>query len=730
MRRIVLCFLFCVCLTLRLAAQDVTSLVDPFIGTKGGGNTSPSALLPWGMVSPGPTNDFSVPSGYRYGADSVIGFTHLHLSGTGCGELGNIMVVLMRGDSVRSPESFRTRIAEERASPGYYGARLPEVGVVVEATATLRTGLLRITSSGLSGPLHILVDAGRNLGGVSGGAVELQPPDAMAGTCRAGGFCGDPIRKDVFFSAQLSVPASSYGVWGSGVRPMVREMSAASGSVGGYFTLREIPPEGILLRVGVSYVSVANAATNLTAESAAGDFEAVRGAAVQRWREELSRVEIQGGSRRDSVVFYTALYHMLIHPSVISDVNGEYPRIAPGSGAAGTGRSVDHVRYSIFSLWDTYRTVHPFLSLVYPERQADMVWSLLGMYAEGKRAPKWELVGNETDMMVGDPAAIVVADSYVRGIRPLPVDSASSLVTRGARLGPGATEPPGRFGYNRHVAFGYIPMDIDSSEGEQVWGPVSTSLEYCLADWSVARLAGLAGDHETAREFQRRSSWYVNLFDTSTGFMRPRNRNGSWYSPFDPASLEGSMPWTGSGGAGFVEGTAWNYTWFVPHDVPGLQRLFRGRFVERLQRCFDDRWFNITNEPDIAYPYLFTRIPGEAWRTQKEVRHLLATAFSDAPDGLPGNDDCGTISGWFVFSALGLYPDCPGDPLFTISDPLFAAATLHLPGKDGRITHLVIERTGDRARPVGSVRLNQNTSAGFRVSHADLVKGGKLVLEP
>jgi putative alpha-1,2-mannosidase len=190
------------------------------------------------------------------------------------------------------------------------------------------------------------------------------------------------------------------------------------------------------------------------------------------------------------------------------------------------------------------------------------------------------------------------------------------------------------------------------------------------------------------------------------------------------------MPWGGSGGPGFVEGNAWNYTWFVPHDVPGLQRLFRGRFVERLQRCFDERWFSITNEPDIAYPYLFTRIPGEAWRTQKEVRHLLATAFSDAPDGLPGNDDCGTISGWFVLSALGLYPDCPGDPLFTVSDPLFTAARLHLQGTDGRATRLVIERAGDRARPVGSVRLNRNPYPGFRVPHADLVNGGKLVLEP
>jgi putative alpha-1,2-mannosidase len=179
-----------------------------------------------------------------------------------------------------------------------------------------------------------------------------------------------------------------------------------------------------------------------------------------------------------------------------------------------------------------------------------------------------------------------------------------------------------------------------------------------------------------------------------------------------------------------VEGNAWNYTWFVPHDVSGLRRLFRGRFVERLQKCFDDGHFNIANEPDIAYPYLFTRVPGEAWRTQKEVRRLLATAFSAAPDGLPGNDDCGTISGWFVFSALGLYPDCAGDPFFTVSDPLFSAATLHLPGEGGRPATLVIERTGDRDRPVGSVRLNPAPRPDFRVAHAELRAGGRLVLEP
>lgn len=735
MRRSIFAVLIGAGLTLRLTAQDVTNLVDPFVGTAGGGNTSPSALVPWGMVSPGPTNDLGVPSGYRFGADSVIGFSHLHLSGTGCGELGNILVVLMSGDSATNPVAFRTRISEERASPGYYRGRLPEVGVLVEATATTRTGLLRITSDGTSGaagarPLHILIDAGRNLGGVSGGIVALEPPGAMTGTCHAGGFCGDPLRKDVFFAARLSVPASSFGVWSDRLRPGGRSTAAPSGSVGGYFTIRALPREGVVLRVGVSYVSVENAVENLNAESKVGDFDATRRAAVKRWRDELSRVEVQGGTRRDSVVFYTALYHMLIHPSVISDVNGQYPRIAPGTGAAGVGRARDHTRYTIFSLWDTYRTVHPFLSLVYPERQTDMVRSILGMYAEGKRAPKWELVGNETDMMVGDPAAIVVADSYVRGIRPLPVDSASKLVTRGARLGPGGSEPRGRFGYNRHVAYGYIPMDMDSSEGEQVWGPVSTSLEYYLADWSIARLAGLAGDRETALEFQRRSSWYVNLFDTTTGFMRPRNRDGSWYSAFDPASTEGSMPWAGSGGAGFVEGNSWNYTWFVPHDVPGLQRLFRGRFVERLQKCFDDRWFSITNEPDIAYPYLFARVPGEAWRTQREVGRLLATAFRHAPDGLPGNDDCGTLSGWFVFSALGFYPDCAGDPSFTLGDPLFSTATLRLPKAGGRARTLVIQRLGDRKRFVGNVRLNQTPLTDFRVPHAGLAAGGKLVFEP
>jgi putative alpha-1,2-mannosidase len=242
------------------------------------------------MVSPGPVNDFGMPSGYRHGADSVEGFSFLHLSGTGCGDLGNVLVTLMRGDSIRNPRSFRARIVDERASPGYYSARLPDVGLVVEATATLRTGLLRITSAGGTGPLHILVDAGRNLGGMSGGTVSLRPPDSMTGTCISGGFCGDPISQDVFFAARLSLPAASYGVWAGDVRSEELEASAPSGSVGGYFTIRKLPKEGVVIRVGVSYVSVANAAENLAAESNVGEFEAVRQAAA------LARRAFQGRS--------------------------------------------------------------------------------------------------------------------------------------------------------------------------------------------------------------------------------------------------------------------------------------------------------------------------------------------------------------------------------------------------------------------------------------------------
>ena len=438
----------------------------------------------------------------------------------------------------------------------------------------------------------------------------------------------------------------------------------------------------------------------------------MREAAKAKWNEALGRIRVEGGTEEERTIFYTALYHSLLHPNIVSDVNGEYP--AMESGATGVAAGYD--RYTVFSLWDTYRNVHQLLTLVYPEAQTDMIRSMIGMSQEWGWLPRWELYGRETFTMEGDPAIPVIVDSYLKGLRDFDINAAYEAMKRSATTEGkhNAIRPD----IDPYIERGYIPVGIFAQDmsGDN---SVSHALEYYVADNALAAFAREMGDEEFAREMERRAAGWRNYYSKADGAMRPIGMDGNYVGEFDPAAGANF-----SNTIGFHEGSSWNYTFFVPHDIEGLIRAMGGtkRFVEKLQWVFDNGHYDPTNEPDIAYPYLFSRVRGEEWRTQRLVKELLNANYTITPDGLPGNDDTGTMSTWAVFSMLGIYPDCPGEPYYTITTPRFERAEIDT--QHGTIV-IATEGKGDYIK---DIRLGGKCS-GYRISHADLVKAKELKLK-
>ncbi len=651
--------------------------VNPFIGTAKDGNTFPGALTPWGMVSVSPHNDLQAPSGYKYGNPYLYGFGHVHLSGTGCPDLGNILLMATVGPLQIKPERFKSAYEGESASPGYYSVTLKDYGIRAEMSATTRDGMTQFAFPARKGDAHILLDVSHRLTSEAAqyqtrfeSHVKILSPVEAEGWAQSGDFCSVYAgnKQTVYFVAVFSKPAIEAGTWKDGKTGDDQEQSG--GDVGAFFNFDTASQESIAVKVGISYVSVENARLNLRTEMPGWDLEGVKASAHKAWDRELSKIQVEGGSKEHRKIFYTALYHALIHPNVFSDVNGEYQSM----GHRGVRTAEGYTRYSVFSLWDTYRTLHPLLSLFYPERQLDMAKSLTAMAEESDWLPRWELAGNETSVMVGDPSVPVLVDTYRKGIKDFGVDSAYQSIVKS--LSPDGNKLYG--GLKSLLQFGYIPKDDNSQDW--IWGSVSMTMDYGYDYWCLAQLARALDRKDDYDKYIHLSGLYRNLFDPDTGFFRPKNRDGSWVEPFDPQAVCCDQTWAGNGGPGFVEGSAWQYLFFVPQDMEGLKLLLGGddAFVKRLQECFDKGHYDATNEPDIAWSYLFDYVPREAWRTQKQVRALMDRNYGPGPDGLPGNDDAGTLSAWYVFSALGFYPACPGSNSYQVGSPIFKQVTAHL----------------------------------------------------
>ena len=723
-------------------AQTPAEYVDPFIGTTNFGTTNPGAVVPNGMMAVVPFNVmgsaenrydkdarwWSTP--YEYHNRFFTGFAHGALSGVGCPDMGSLLTMATTGELEVDYRNYGSEYRDEEASPGYYAVTLSKYGIRAEATSTPRTSVERYTFPGGEG--HLLLNLGEGLTNESGAMVRRVSATEIEGMKLLGTFCYNPQKVfPVYFVLRVSKVPSAAGYWKK-QRPMTgveaewtpdngkyklyteygREL--AGDDIGYWFTFDDLQAgEQIEVRMGISYVSAENARRNLEAEQADGEsFDALREAALGRWNADLGRIRVEGGTEAQRRVFYTALYHTLIHPNLLSDVNGEYP-LMERSGEVGV---TEGERYTVFSLWDTYRNVHQLLTLVYPERQVEMVRSMIDIYREWGWMPRWELYGRETFTMEGDPAIPVITDTWMKGLRDFDIETAYEAFRKSATT-PGAQNLL-RPDIDPYIERGYIPLGFYAQD---LAGDVSVShaLEYYVADAALARLADSLGHREDARLFRERSLGYRHYYDREYGTLRPILPDGSFLTPFDPKAGENF-----SAAPGFHEGSSWNYTFYVPHDVEGLVRLMGGRrkFVEKLQMVFDEGLYDPANEPDIAYAYLFSRFPGEAWRTQRETRRLLERYFTVEPDGIPGNDDTGTMSAWAVFTMLGFYPDCPGEAAYTLTAPTFDRAEIDTP--QGTLT---IEKHGEGY--IRRMTLGGRPLSKYRLTHDELLRGGTLTFE-
>ena len=712
---------------------DYTKFVNPFIGTSNGGNTNPGAVMPWGMVSISPFNSFDTlnvrdghASPYLDGRKYISGFTQVNMSGTGAPDLGTFCLMPSTGELKLNQPFNTSEYINEVSKPGYYSVFLNKFKVKVELTTTMRTSISRYTFP--KGKSNILINLGLGLTQKEGAVIRRISDTEVDGFKTIGNFCGLTSVQTVYFYAKVSKAPKSVGVW-DGVRKfpeMQREM--AGRNIGAYFCYETIDNEIILVKVGVSYVSTANAKLNADTELPDFNFDSTYLTAQKAWNNELSKIKVEGGSGDDQIKFYTALYHTLLHPNVFNDVNGEYPGYKSSKILKTNGKD----RFTIFSLWDTYRNVNPFLSLVYPKQQSAMVNSLVSMYKEGGWLPKWELAGTETGVMTGDPSLPVITDTYLRGIRDFDIQLAYKAMKHNATAVAPDEYNIMRPGLEDWLKYGFIPDDIHNQmffyanyeemlRTRAVWGSVSTSLEYCIADWNLGQLAKALGKNNDYKLFQARSMLYKNNFDPSLNFMRAKKSNGEWSEKLDTTDVH-SGP--------FTEGTTWTYTFMVAHDIPGLIKLMGGseNFIKKLDDCFSQNHFDVTNEPDIAYPYLYNYVKGQEWKTQKQVRSILTADFKNSSGGLPGNDDCGTMSTWLLYSMMGFYPTCPGDMNYQLVSPVFKKITIMLddqyyPGK----TFVIEARAASKDNTyIKSIKLNGKSCKKYSISHQQMVNGGTL----
>ena len=613
------------------AQQQPVDLVNPFIGTSNYGTTNPGAVCPQGMMSVVPfnvmgseENKFDKDSQWwstPYSSDNCFftGFAHGSLSGVGCPELGSLLLMPTTGERVVDYKAYGSKYTDEQATPGYYANTLTKYGIRAEATATPRVGLSRFTFP--KGESHILLNLGEGLTNETGATVRRVSDTEIEGSKLLGTFCYNPQAVfPVYFVMKVSKAPKRMGYWKkqremkgteaewdifSGkyktYEKYTREMSGDD--IGVWFDYDTDEGEAIEVKLAISYVSVENARENMNAEMPTFDFDATRAQAREAWNKDLSRVKVEGGTADERAIFYTGLYHLLIHPNILQDVNGQYPKME----SLEVGHT-DGTRYTVFSLWDTYRNVSTLMTILFPDRQLDIIRTMIDMYRENGWLPKWELYGRETFTMEGDPSIPYIVDAWMRGLRDFDVETAYEAMRKGATT-------PGEYNLlrpdaNDYFSLGYVPLR------EQYDNSVSHALEYYIADWNLSQFAKALGKKDDAKLFLERSMGYKHYYCKDFGTLRPILPDGKFYEPFDPKQGANFEP-----SPGFHEGNAWNYTFYVPHDIKGLAKLMGGdrKFVEKLQSVFDDGNYDPANEPDIAYPYLFSYFKGEA--RQRGHRH-------------------------------------------------------------------------------------------------------------
>lgn len=702
------------------ASASLVDHVDPFIGTGGHGHTYPGPTLPFGMVQLSPDTrltGWDGCSGYHFTDTVVFGFSHTHLSGTGVSDYADVLLMPMTGEPVLrngypdDPDGgYGSRFdkATERAGAGWYEVELADYGVKVELTASERAGVHRYTFP-VGEPAHVILDLAHR-DALLDNALEVIDGRTLVGMRRSTAWARDQhvyfaLRADRDFDVEITRDAERDGVSyedrGHAVAPIRAVLSF--GSAGG-------PVE---IAVGISAVDVDGALRNLESSVGGRDFDAVKAAAIDAWRERIDRVAIEGATDAQKTVFATALYHSFLAPNLFSDVDGRYRGMDQQIHRA-EGRR----HYTVFSLWDTYRATHPLFTILERERTREFVQTMLAQYEQGGLLPVWELAANETFTMIGYHAVSVIADAYVKGIRGFDAEQALEAMRHSATRD--------HYGLEAYRRDGYIALDHESES-------VSKTLEYAYDDWAIARMAEAMGRDEVARTYDVRSQAWRHLLDPRTGFMRAR-ANGGWLTPFDPRRVDFHH----------TEANGWQYRFMVPHDVESFVEALGGedRFVAALDSLFEvDSATTGRDQPDItgrigqyahgnepshhvAWLYHFAGRPD---RSAERIRPILDEFYTPEPDGLIGNEDCGQMSSWYVLSALGLYPVAPGSPDYVLGPPLFERAELRL--ENGR--RFTIETNGPRDGRVyvRSATLNGEPLERSFLRHDEILAGGTLVVE-
>ncbi|QKX06660.1 glycoside hydrolase family 92 protein [Aquimarina sp. TRL1] len=720
-------------------AQEISRYVNPFIGTSNFGATNPGAVAPRGMVSVSPFN----VSGKQNTMDKdsqwlstpyvkenhfLTGFSHVNLSGVGCPDLGVLIAMPTIGVVETDPLKYGSTYSAEVARAGYYKTHLEASGITVETTATPRVGISRYTFP--KGKSNVLLNLGLGLTNEQGAMVKVVSPTEIEGVRTVGSFCYYKPEETypIYFVARFDKPAREFGIWKhtqkyKGVegqwmgyngktrtyRNYYKEV--VGDSIGTYFSYDFKETTQLQLSIGISYVSIENARENLEKELGKNTFESVYSETRKQWDKVLGRIEVSGGTENEKTIFYTALYHTLLHPNILNDYNGEYPAMATRETKHTTGN-----RFTVFSFWDTYRNLHALMSLLYPKQQSDMVKSMLAIYKESGWLPKWELNATETTTMVGDPAGIVIADTYLRGIDDFDIEVAYEAMCKSADQ---ITDNPLRPGLEDYLQKGYLTTSTTSS------GSVSTTQEYNISDFAIAQLAQKLGKKEAYERYTKRAVSYRKLFDKKLNLLRPKNDDGSWYHPFNPDTGANFVK-----NFGFIEGNSWQYTFMVTHDIPHLIKMMGGKepFTKQLKKVFDNKQFDMANEPDIAYPFLFNYVKGKERLTQDMVDQLRTTYFKNSPDGLPGNDDTGTMSAWLIYTMMGIYPVSPAEPIYTISRPVFDRVTIHLDPAYYEENTLIIKKEGNPKGYIKHLELGGKKHEHFFITHDELTRTGSLTI--
>ncbi len=712
---------------------DYSKYVDPFIGTGGHGHTFPGVTVPFGMMQLSPDTRLSGwdgCSGYHNSDNKIYGFSHTHLSGTGASDYGDILLMPTCGKPQLSNKKYSSlfRKENEKAEAGYYSVVLDKSNIKVELAATTRTGLHKYTFP-KSTSANVILDL-THRDRVKQGEIAITANNEITGTRVSDNWANNQI---LYFVIQFSKPFVRSGISNAGMLNQ-NSKNEKGDLLKAFVSFETEEGEVIYAKIGMSAVSVDGARKNLEAEQKGFDLEKLKADAKAAWNKELSKIEIESKDEHIMRIFYTSLYHCMIAPNVYQDVDGKY-----------RGRDFEihetkeFTYYTVFSLWDTYRALHPLLTLIDKKRTSDFVNTFNKEFEEGGRLPVWELSSCETWCMIGYHAVPVIWEAYSKGVTGFDANKAYEAMKFSAMEDKNALKS--------YKANGYIKY-LDDGQS------VSRTLEYAYDDWCIAQMAKKLGKEEDYKYFIGRAQYYKNVFDGTTGFMRPRN--DGFLTPFDPFEVNRH----------YTEGNSWQYSFYVPQDLSGQMKLLGGK--EKLASFLDSLFSASTkltghkqpditgligqyvhgNEPShqIAYEYNYA---GQPWKTQAMVRRIMNEMYRDQPDGLAGNEDCGQMSAWYIFSALGFYPVCPGSPQYAIGSPIVDKAIIHF--EDGKtftikannntkdLVNLLITHSGDRPQTktsfskenvyIQSAKLNGKDYSKSYLTFEDIIKGGVLELE-